>query len=309
MAKKKLEGTQSNVSLQDKFAPNISDALPQPKTQQPTVSSSSPTPAEISRKQAQAAPNEGINVATGATVPVQVGRPFGGTIVQGNEFQGVMDQQRNDQAKQVAQEQLAVAQQAANSVGVLTPEQNQLNIQRPEGLVSNIGTGASIAGGAIIGAKAGAATGTLVAPGVGTAIGAALGAAGGAAGGAYVKISGNKKQDVKNAVSVYTGSKQNMAWIMNQVNAGRISPQQAADLWDEELSNFYAAQRSIRELNKTNTARFLSGGAEEAAKIEAFARRLDAPAGLNDQFRQALIAPNPLAPAVNFDDPTDNQNG
>lgn len=182
--------------------------------------------------------------------------------------------------------------QSANQVGTLTPEQQTRNIQESTNPVA-VGGAVAAAG---TGAIAGAAAGTAIAPGVGTVIGAGIGALGGA----FTKISFEKRQDVKQAVEVYKGAKGNMAWIINEVNAGRMSGEQATELFDEELANYYAAERNIKDLNRNNLQKFLSNGGEEARRIEAFGRRIPT---IQRNLQLAILAPNPNAPRASYQDP------
>lgn len=213
-----------------------------------------------------------------------------GVTTRGELRQANIDKQLAQiQAQEEAQMLRATAPQAVANIGTLTPEQQNRDVVIGEGIVGQGVTGAAAIGGAILGAKSGAAAGALLGP-AGAAFGAVGGAIFGALGGAYVKVSQSKRQNVKEATAVYTQSKSNMVWIINQANAGTISPMRAVELWDEELANFYSAQRNINEEIDTNLNRFLSNGRDEAAKIEAFSRRLPE---LTLQLRQALANPNP----------------
>ena len=183
-------------------------------------------------------------------------------------------------------------------LGSLTPEQQARDVVNPDGIVGKGAATAAGLTGAVSAAGVGAAIGTAIAPGIGTAIGGGIGGVVGFAGGFFTKIGASKRQDVKQAFAVYTASKSNMAFIINEVNRGRLTQIQAQDMWDEELANFYSAERNIHEEIKTDLNKFLSDGADEAAKIEAFRRRLPQ---LQFQLELALQAPNPNT-SINLDD-------
>lgn len=192
---------------------------------------------------------------------------------------------------QTAQEQQA--SQAIQTLGQQTAEQQNRNVVRGEGIVGQAVTaGAGIAGG-IAGAKAGAALGAVAAPFTGGAsipVGAAIGAVGGAIGGTYTKIGFQKRQDVKQALTVYTQAKSNMGWILTETNAGRLSPAQASELWSEQLANLNSAERNLKQDTDTNLDRFLSGGSDELAKVTGFKQRVPF---LQTQLAMAMLKPNP----------------
>lgn len=215
----------------------------------------------------------------------------------------------NEQAlnKQIQAEQLnqqPVSQQAidaSRNLGSLNQEQQNKDVVQGEGIVGAGATAGSGVAGLIGGGLAGAGAASAIGAGIGAIggpvspltvpIGAAVGAVAGFTGAVFTKISLSKKQDVKQAYAVYTGTKSNMAYIINQVNQGKLSAVDAANMWDEELANFYSAERNIKQDTDTNLDRFLSQGADEAGKIEAFKRRLPY---LQEQLRMAMLKPNPL---------------
>jgi uncharacterized protein YcfJ len=181
------------------------------------------------------------------------------------------------------------SQQAIQDVGNLTPEQEARNVVKPEGVAAQATTMGALVGGGVVGAKFGAGIGTAIAPGPGTAVGAGAGFVFGAIAGAFSKISIQKRQDVKQAYAVFTQAKSNMGWIIDNVNSGALSPNQAAEMWDEQLANFNSAYRNLKLDTQNNLDRFLSGGADELAKIEAFSMRVPA---LQQELQIAMLTPN-----------------
>lgn len=226
-------------------------------------------------------------------------------------LEGAQEQNAGVALKNLEQDNLSIAQ----GVGQLTPEQQALNPISDEGAID---TGFAIAGGlggALAGGGSGAAVGASVGAGIGflggpvspltVPIAAGVGVALGATIGVYKAISGDKRNNVEKTLEVYKGSKTNMAWIINNVNAGKLAPQDAQELWNIEIANLYAAERNIKSLTDDDLDRFLSGGAVEATRINAFLRRVP---NLNLQLQQAMLQPNPAALAVSFADPEDFKN-
>lgn len=202
------------------------------------------------------------------------------------------------QAEQIAMANLPPTpeQQALMSgLGTLTPEQANRQIAS-DGIAGELFTGGRAAaygiggalGGAAAATKGGALLGTAFGP-LGTLIGAAGGAILGTAGSLYVSTLRKKRDNVKEAMSLFDGSRNNMKFIINQVNAGRMTNIEAAELWDEELANFYAAERNMKELTDSDLDRFLSKGLDQYEELESFKRRLPYMQGL---LAQAIMQPN-----------------
>jgi hypothetical protein len=257
----------------------------------------------------------------------ETGRPSGITLPDGRTFLGLSPSEietlaANELRKQggpatqafekegALQRDLAITEEQkrqAGQVSLGSPEQMQQNIPHGEGLVGKAATGGAALGGAVVGAKAGATTGatigTAVAGPVGTAVGGVIGGVvggiAGAVGGAYTKISFSERQDVKKAFKVFTTSKSNIDWIIDQTNAGRLSPSQAIDLWDIEISNIYAAERMLKEDTSTNLKSFLSNGGDELTALEAYKRRLPNKQTL---LAAAILSPNPTAFQQSFNE-------
>lgn len=220
------------------------------------------------------------------------------TILQEKQVSTALGQKEEGQAltpamiqeRQIAQQRnLEEVQQLTQGLGVLTQEQQNRNVVQGEGIVGDtvgLGTATAAAGAGLV---KGAALGAAAGP-VGAGVGAAVGAAAGFVAGTYVKISPQRRQDVKQAYTVFTQSKGNLNWIINQVNAGTMSRNQAIELWDENLSNLYAAERHLKQETATNLDRFISGGSDELARVEAYKQRLPT---LQAQLVTALVQPDP----------------
>jgi len=192
-------------------------------------------------------------------------------------------------------------EQAATQLGQLTPEQEQKQAVQDGGLTQDVITTGALAGGALSGAGAGAAVGAMTGPLAPAAIPAfaAVGALIGAVSAKYGKISYQKRQDVKEAYTVFNQAKSNMGWIINEANAGRLDPVTAGNMWNEELANLNASERHLKEETKNSFQRFLSNGSDELAKIESFKRRLPI---LSNYMQQAILTPNPNAIPIKMED-------
>jgi hypothetical protein len=181
----------------------------------------------------------------------------------------------------------------------LTPEQQTRNVVPNEPIPEAIGTTVAGIGGTLAGAGAGAAavapiSAGLAATGVGAIPAGAIVAGGaiiGAFGSVFSKIGIEKRQDVKQALVVANTANQNMNWILNQVNSGRMSGQQAREMWDEEVSNILSAERNLKKETSTQLKRFLSGGADELTKVQSKVKRLPI---MEEQLNLAIIQPDPL---------------
>ena len=202
---------------------------------------------------------------------------------------------RQQEASVLLDEDLAGRQQTPQQGVPLGENLPSVNPFQDEGIIDTT----QAIGGAVGGAITGAAAGSFVPiPIVGTLGGAIVGATVGA----FTAISVDKREDVREAIEVYKGAKGNFAFIINEVNAGRMAPMTASQLWNTELANFYAAERNLKRLNKNSLQRALSSGKEEARRIEAFKRRLPE---LQRNLEVAMMRPNPNSLAVDFTEPED----
>jgi outer membrane lipoprotein SlyB len=188
-------------------------------------------------------------------------------------------------AEQKAQEELL----NMGAVPNMTLDENG----NPLDIVSALGAGVGgAAGGAALGAGIGAGVGSVV-PGVGTAVGAAaggvIGGISGFIGGALVKMSSDEKQNVKEAYAVYSAAKGNMARILNNLNQGLTSPQQAKIDWNNEKAYVYAAEKNLKQKTDSNLDDFLGKPREELSYVEAFIRLMP---DLDVDFQMALMSPN-----------------
>ena len=174
--------------------------------------------------------------------------------------------------------------QIAGDVGQFTPEQQAAiaagSQGQPTNPLANIAAGAPIAG----------AAGALAAGAV--TIGTGGLAIGGAVLGGLVKIGAEKRQDVKQAISLYTTAKSNLNYIQNQVNQGLIDPQTATDAWNEELMNIRIAEANLKRLTQGNVNKFLANAQDDLNKVEGFQRTIGQ---RNRVFQNALINPDPNA--------------
>jgi len=213
--------------------------------------------------------------------------------------QDLINQQKQGEAKATAQSELnPVNQEQIQALEVLGTGSTETQAQTEEFLAQGEGAfsqakalgaaAAGLTGGAALGAGVGALGGPF-AP-ITIPAGAAIGGVTGALGGYFGSISFEKKQDVKNSMSVYTGSKSNMMWIINQVNSGRMSGAQASEMFNEEKTNFYVARDNLKKLTDGNLDRFLSGGVDDLAKVYAFEDRLPF---MQEQLAQAILMPDP----------------
>jgi hypothetical protein len=133
----------------------------------------------------------------------------------------------------------------------------------------------------------GAAAGSVV-PGVGTLIGAGLGLVGGF----VAKLAGEERQDVKNALRIFSGAKTNMALIISSVNQGHMSASEAQIMWNKEVSEISHAKALLKWETKNSVNRFLSGGMDELIRIEEWEQSYPI---LRMQLQQAMLTPNPDA--------------
>ena len=229
---------------------------------------------------------EPINLRTNMTATeTQIRQNLAAQELQGQIEQGQIPQATNEQIL------------AAQGLGTLTPEQQNRQIIKGEGFVDTaVAGGAGLAGaaaggfgGAALGAKVGAIGGTTFGP-VGTVVGGVGGALVGGAVAVFGKIGLDKRQDVKQAFATYRSTSSNMAWIINNANSGKIDGVTAANMWDEELSNFYSAQRALKGMTKGKIGRELSGAMDELDKVNGFERRIPV---LQSMLADAILTPDP----------------
>lgn len=159
------------------------------------------------------------------------------------------------------------------------------------------GTVAGAGAGATAGAAGGAAIGSLV-PGIGTAAGAAagaqilggIGAAIGFGTSLYQASAGERRQNVKAGKEKFKESSTNMDKIINSVNAGQMSNQQANANWDYEKELVFQAEREIKNQGEGLFGEKLAKNTDELEEIYAWRRRL---AQLEFEFEQAKLNPDP----------------
>ena len=175
-------------------------------------------------------------------------------------------QQANDQQKQAIMD-------VAAKLGIMPPEQPLGPNGNVEGALgtASIGIGAGVATG--IGAEMLGAVG----------VGATVGLAGGPAAPITVpllataaavsviisKVTLAKRQTVKEAYgATFMSSKANMALIIDAVNKGYMTPDQAVEAWNYNLAQIRTAKAILKRETDSNIDKFLSGGGDELIKIE-----------------------------------------
>ena len=191
--------------------------------------------------------------------------------------------------QQMLQQQLGISQQ--QDVGGL-----RTAVLGENNAAENIGTAAAALGGGIATAgtfaTAGAALGSIV-PVIGTAAGAiggaALGFAVGAIGGALVKLSVQKRQDVKQANKIFTTSKSNKDRIINQINAGMLTDSAARTLWAEEKANISLAHSYLKQQTQEDVNNFLGNPGDELIALESY---LSLDQAYDLEFEASLLNPD-----------------
>jgi len=184
-------------------------------------------------------------------------------------------------------------------VNPLTPEQakeltnttppQQTLIGKDEATSLALG-GTSIGAGAATGAGLGATAGAAFA-GVGAVPGAIIGGVAGGASAGLAKISFEKRENVAVATKNYKLARSNMKTIINQVNAGMMSPEDAVVAWNDQLNTINIAHRNLKLETSTSLARFLSGGRVELTEIQNFKDNEEL--FFTNRLQAALLSPNP----------------
>ncbi|MBI4092276.1 MAG: hypothetical protein HY427_03685 [Candidatus Levybacteria bacterium] len=169
-----------------------------------------------------------------------------------------------------------------NQIGKLTPEQQARKIQDDKGLTT-AQAGIAGLGGAITGAGAGFA--------VAGPPGAAVGALVGGIGAAYAAVAYDKTQDVKTAKTAGIQASNNIDITTNALNAGLISPSEALDRINNEISNLYASQRTLQQETRGAVGRDLSKAQDELIQITSKVDNLEYQKA---KLRLALLQPNPV---------------
>lgn len=187
-----------------------------------------------------------------------------------------------------------------NAQGIFTditnPEEKKQSVGgRILDITQTLGAGAAGATtGAGVGAGIGAAVAGIPTLGIGVPVGAAVGGAiGGIAGfatGTLTEISLDKKQDVKEANTVGITAAGNIEQLINDANAGKITPARARSRFNEEVSNLYLAKGNLHKLNNGLFGSKLSRGLDEEARLNGFLRNLP---DLQREMYFAIITPDP----------------
>lgn len=168
-----------------------------------------------------------------------------------------------------------------------------------EGLVGTAQEAGAGFGGALAGAGTGAAIGSIAGP-PGTIIGGGVGAVIGGASAVTTKMSFSKKQEVKNANTLYKNAKSNMGKIITAVNKGSITPEDAIIQFNQQKEDIALAKRHLKMETQSSLDRFLSGGMEELIALESW-EAYNIPVA-EQGLRNAILNPNPNI-SVSFDEP------
>lgn len=154
------------------------------------------------------------------------------------------------------------------------------------------GAGVAALGGAIGAGATGAAAGSVAGP-IGAAIGGVGGLVVGGVGGFITKITISKKQSVKESLKNYNLAKRNMNSIIEAVNAGLISPQDAVLQFNEQKKHVIIAEAKLKKEVSNDLDRFLTGGGDELAEISDF-KQSGIPL-LEATLGSSILNPNPNA--------------
>ena len=201
------------------------------------------------------------------------------------------------QATSQAQEQTAnIGQEAFNpkeaqdvktaqqNLGVLTPEQQNLNLIQGEGVVDTAQIGRGVVKGAIAGGTFGA---------IGGPIGVGVGAIGGAFLGALTEVSLDQAQDVKTAYRAGRTANGNLNALIS--NGAKLNPLEFQQRLNNEISILYASERTLKQMTSTKVGRELSRATDELAAVQAQIRLLP----IKLQMAEMIIA-NPQGLAIPF---------
>lgn len=205
------------------------------------------------------------------------GRDITGSGIEGTKQQDILNRQ---------EPKIADNNQVLAGIGQNVPELQGDSNAGEKALA--IGTGLT---GITSGAIAGAAAGSVV-PVLGTAAGAVIGGAIGGVSSLLGKISVEQRQDATQAFNNYNNAKGNINKIIQWTNQGLMTPEEAVVQYNQEIANVNLAERQLKELTDSSLDRFLSGGKDELADIEAF-RRVQ---WLYERrLTEAIVNPNPNA--------------
>lgn len=250
---------------------------------------------QIQEKSLKAGRNIGIDVKTGAEVPViEMRGPREETFAK--QFPPTSPEQQEQMFKARREQMIAEEIQRQEQIPIIPQPLPEATLKKPKASPAEIATttgagiiagGAGAAGGAMLGAKGGALIGAVGGP-AGAAIGAVAGGLIGGATAIITKISIERRQDAKEANAVFVDATANMEKIKGYAKEGFFSRSELWKMWDVEMINFYAAERNIKQLTKNEISAFLSDGRDEASGIEAFRRRIDN-GSIEREFEMAIL--------------------
>lgn len=192
----------------------------------------------------------------------------------------------NAQSSQLEAQQML--QQQLSQTQTLTAQPTATEPGQPN-LFNEVATGATAFGGALAGGKAGLAGGAVLGP-AGALIGGIAGAIIGGVGASYVKLSFQKRQDVKEGKNIFSTAKTNRDNILNMVNANLMTEGQARKLWAEEKANIALAHTYLKSQTQNDLNNFLGSPGDELRTVEAY---LALEQFYDLEFEKALLAPNP----------------
>lgn len=147
----------------------------------------------------------------------------------------------------------------------------------------------SVIGAGVAGAGTGAAVGALAGP-VGAVIGGAIGAVAGTSAAFLYSSADERKAQVATGKAKYVASTKNIQNVLNSVNQGQMSPQQARLLIDNEYQRIRQAKQEIVNAGSGLYGSKLAKNLDDEAKINGWLRNYDT----NYQFiiAQTLAQPD-----------------
>ena len=99
-----------------------------------------------------------------------------------------------------------------------------------------------------------------------------------------------QRQSIKELATTISTSKSNLATIINAVNRGEMSPEDALIAWNEEMQNIDSAIPLLKAYSSNFLVNFLTGAGDEQIKMDAFNRIRPI---LNQRLANAFMNPDP----------------
>lgn len=88
--------------------------------------------------------------------------------------------------------------------------------------------------------------------------------------GITTKLGIGKRQAVTDANTIFSDAKSNIGTIISSLNSKAITPQEATELFNNEIENLDLSERALKQLTKGNVTSFLSGGKDEMTKLQNY---------------------------------------